>query len=190
MKLQRWSAIALLSIAVPFAPALASDPRGHGELGFDLGFSDFDSRVADESGGRVGIRGGYQFTPVFGFEGQLFVQRADGIANAYVADADDVRLGAGMMNFVFSLPSRSTVVPYVLVGAGRANTEFDPGIFENGVDDSGLAWQAAAGAKLYFRSAGRVALRVEASRLRENTFSEWKTHYGLTAGLTWKLGSY
>lgn len=188
MNVHRFVGIAVLSFAASGGAAFASDRAGYGELGFDVGFVDFDSRVADESGGRLAFRGGYQFTPVFGFEGQIFAQRADGIVNAYVNDADDVTMGVGMMNFVFSVPTRSNAVPYVLVGAGRANTEFDPGLFENGTDDSGLAWQAAAGAKLFFGSNRRTALRVEVSRLREDTFSEWKTHYALTAGLTWRLG--
>ncbi len=188
MNLRRIAGLALVTIAMPATAALAAEPAGYGELGFDVGFADLDSRLANESGGRAAFRGGYQFTPVFGFEGQLFALYADGIENAYDPGADEVTLGVGMMNFVLSVPTRSNVVPYVLVGAGRARAEYDAGWFENGVDDSGLAWQAAAGAKLYFRPARRMALRVEVSRLREDTFEDWKTHYGFTAGLTWRLG--
>jgi opacity protein-like surface antigen len=188
MKLNRLSSLPLLAVALAATPSVAAEPAAYGELGFDVGFADLDSRVADESGGRLAFRGGYQFTPVFGFEGQLFALNADGVAGSYVTGSDDVTIGVGMMNFSFSVPTQSNVVPYLLVGAGRANTEFDPGLFENGVDDSGLAWQAALGARLYFSPARRMALRVEASRLEEDTFSEWKAHYSLTAGLTWRLG--
>ncbi|HEX6853622.1 MAG TPA: porin family protein [Candidatus Polarisedimenticolaceae bacterium] len=188
MNLKRLAPFPLVAVALVATPSLAAENAGYGELGFDVGFADLDSRVADESGGRLAFRGGYRFTPVFGFEGQLFALGADGIAGTYVTGADDVTIGVGMMNFSFSLPTKSNVVPYVLVGAGRANTEFDPGLFENGVDDSGLAWQAALGARLYFSPARRMALRVEASRLEEETFDAWKAHYSLTAGLTWRLG--
>jgi opacity protein-like surface antigen len=188
MNLKRLVGFPLVAVALVTTRSIASEPAGYGELGFDVGFADMDSRVADESGGRLVFRGGYQFTPVLGFEGQVFALNADGIAGSYVTGSDDVTIGAGMMNLTFSMPTKSTVVPYLLVGAGRANTEFDPGLFENGVDDGGLAWQAALGARLYFSPSRRTALRVEASRLEEDTFAEWKTHYSLTAGLTWRLG--
>ena len=58
-------------LAILVSPAAAGIGQGNGEIGFDLGFMDFDSNINAETGGRFVIRGGYHFTNLFQLEGQI-----------------------------------------------------------------------------------------------------------------------
>ena len=53
------------------APAHAGIGDGNGEIGFDFGFTEFDSNTADDTGGRFVVRGGYHFSNLFELEGHL-----------------------------------------------------------------------------------------------------------------------
>jgi len=84
-------------------------------------------------------------------------------------------------------PSNKSIVPYVLGGIGAATLTFDldPG---PKTDDSGVAYQVAGGSRFFFGMKKRVAVRVEVSVIRENTFDTNSQHIGVTGGFTWRLG--
>src|SRR6059036_2849460 len=171
------SALVTLAFATP---AAADIGKGNGEIGFDLGFTNFDSKVSGENGGRFVFRGGYHFTDLFQLEGQ------DG-ASATTENVAGTDVDTLLVNGVFNFhPKKATIVPYVLVGAGFAHTEFDDG---SKIDDNGFAYQVAGGARFFFGKKDQVAVRVEISAINEDTFDETSTHTNLIGGFTWRLGS-
>lgn len=166
-------------------PAWAGLNAKNGELGFDFGFTHFDSDVSDKGAGRFAFRGGYCFTELFELEGE-----GVGMANTQDTNLADVNtaLGVTLVNAVFNFhPKNKQAVPYVLVGAGVATLtiDLDPG---PDTDDSGSAFQIAGGSRFFFGKNKRVAVRVEGSVINEDTFDETSTHYSVTAGFTWRLG--
>ncbi len=184
MRARNRFAVALLSgaaiVALAFVtPLQAASAERAGEVGFDVGRTNFASNVADKSAAAVGVRGGYHFNNWFQLEGQLASSTAD-------EQGADATLNTLFVNGVFNFKARPTIRPYVLVGAGRANLEFDLG--PTSVDDNGDAFQVAAGSKFAFGQDSRMSARVEASRLRERTFDASSYYTNVMAGLTWKLG--
>ncbi len=158
------------------APVTAE--AGEFALGFDVGYTDFDSEVADDTDLRADFRISYFFNDLFELEGELV--RATAIL--------DTELEAFLLNGVFNFGTDKPFVPYVLVGFGSARLGYTHW-FSESVDDSGLAYQAAIGGRYYFGSDQDFGLRVELSALSEDTFDESKLHPSLVAGLTWKFGS-
>ncbi len=178
--MKRSMASALVGTLLALAPAHAGIGEGNGEVGFDLGFTNFDSDVTNEDGTNLGLRGGYHFTRLFELEGQVA---------GYAAEEAGVDIGLGvfLVNAVFSFHPRGTIVPYVLAGVGQATLEFDiPGL--GTVDDDGRAFQVAAGARLFFGARKKVAVRIELSSLQERTFDESSRHGSLNVGFTWRIG--
>ena len=110
----------------------------NGGLGFDLGYTHFDSDVSDKGAARFNFRGGYCFTKLFELEGQgagMASQDSGGIVDLYTV------LSIDFVNAVFNFhPSNKSIVPYVLGGIGAATLTFDldPG---PKTDDSGVAYQ-------------------------------------------------
>ncbi|MCP4654883.1 MAG: porin family protein [bacterium] len=151
---------------------------GEFALGFDVGYTDFDSEVASDSDFRADFRASYFFNDKFELEGQFL--RATAIL--------DTELTVYCLNGVFNFRTDTAFVPYVLVGVGTANLASSP-LFGISVDDDGVAYQGAIGVRYYFGSAQSFGLRGELSALSEDTFDESSTHTSLVAGLTWKLGS-
>ena len=175
-------------LAIFVSPAVAGIGQGNGEIGFDLGFMDFDSSINAETGGRFVIRGGYHFTNLFQLEGQIVSANVtDFQAPGY--SFQNTSMGAFLINGVFNFGSSKTTVPYALVGVGRVgilDVASNTGV---GYDEDGPALQAAGGVRLFFGKSKRAAVRLELSLLHENTFDESSTHTSLTVGFTWRLGS-
>lgn len=174
--------ISMLAVALALAltPCLAGVGEGQGELGFDLGYTDFDSDVSRDDGGRVTFRGGYFFSDLFELEGELAASVAE--------DAGvDVALTTFTVNAVLNFRAGDDVVLYFLGGIGTARLTYDLGAFS--IDDDGIARQLAFGSRFFFGSAKRVAVRVEVAFLTENTFDESSNHTSLTGGFTWRLGA-
>jgi hypothetical protein len=167
-------------------PVLAGLNAGNGELGFDLGYTHLDPDVAASSdGARFTFRGGYCFTELFELEGEVF-----GFASTESGGVDiTTGFGGNFVDAVFNFhPSAKGIVPYVLggLGYGTMTIDFDPG---GSVDDSGGAWQIAAGSRFFFGGTKRVAVRVEASIVGVDAFDENSTHSSVTAGFTWRIGN-
>ena len=167
-------------------PALAGLDAGNGEIGFDLGYAHLDPDVAASSdGARFTFRGGYCFTKLFELEGQ-----GVGIGSQKTGGGADVNteIGINFVDAVFNFhPANKGIVPYVLGGIGYGTTkiDLDPG---GSVDDSGGAWQIAAGGRFFFGGTKRVAVRVEAALLGIDAFDEKTTNSSFSAGFTWRIG--
>lgn len=170
----------VLAALVVSLPARAAAGQRSGEIGADVGYTDFDSDVTTESGTDFALRGGYNFTKLFEIEGQL--------AQSSASDSGaDISMNTMMVNAVFNFHAKDTIIPYVLGGLGQANLEFDTPL--GNVDDSAGAYQLAFGTRFFFGESQRAGLRVELSTLSEKTFDETSRHSGLNVGFTWKLGS-
>ena len=181
---KRLLVVTSLAAFLAAAPALAGLDARNGELGFDLGYTHFDSNVSDKGAARFNFRGGYCFTKLFELEGE-----GAGMAS-YDSGFPEIvtALSIDFVNAVFNFhPSNKQVVPYVLAGVGHAtlSIELDPG---PDVDDSGVAYQIAGGSRFFFGDKKRVAVRVELSVIDEDTFDMTSTHVSLTGGFTWRLG--
>lgn len=177
-----WTKIACVVI-LSFAwavPSTADIGDTDAEVGVDVGL--IDSDFSGDTEFRFGLRGGYFFTERFELEAQAW--RAETEIPSF-----DVSLTAYLLNAVFNFHPRERIVPYVLVGAGRAESSADrigPG---RDLDFDSFAYQVAAGSRFFFSSGGRMAVRIELSMLFEETLDATREHLGLTAGLSWRLGS-
>ena len=170
-----------LAASLLSTPAMAAGiGKGNGEIGFDFaGYAHFDSNVTEEGGGVFKFRGGYHFSKLLQLEGEIAVSLAED-------SGADILLTRQMVNLVFNLHPRTTLVPYFLVGAGQARLEYDA--FFLGTDDTGPAFQGAFGSRFFFGKKDRVAVRVEGSILTEETFDETSVHWMANVGFTWTLG--
>lgn len=171
-------AVTLALVPAPRAAADIGDTDS--EIGIDVGLVELD--FSGDTEVRFGVRGGYFFSERFELEGQAW--RAETEIPGF-----DVSLTAYLLNAVFNFHPRERVVPYVLVGAGRAEAEADrigPG---RDRDFDSFAYQVAAGSRFFFSSGGRSAVRIELSMLFEETLDATREHLALTAGLSWRLGS-
>ncbi len=173
-------------LVVPFVtPVSGGVGAGNGEIGFDFGFTEFDSNTADDTGFRGVFRGGYHITDLFQIEGHLASSVSD-------EDIVDVTLTTLFVNGVFNFhPTNANIVPYVLGGIGVANVDFEVDIPFFGsidVDDDSVAYQVAGGSRFFFGSNKRTAFRIELSVMGEDTFDESSTHINLVGGFTWRLG--
>jgi len=161
-------------------PALAGIDEGNGEIGFDYGNTDYDSNTGLDSSDSLSLRGGYFMTRVFEVGGQYIT-------------ADESTFGANvdmnflMVNGVFNFHPTDTIVPFVMVGLGRADVEVSA--FGFGVDDSSLAYQFAGGTRWFFGKEKRAALRFDLSFVNEDTFDESSTHTTFAGGFSWRLGN-
>jgi opacity protein-like surface antigen len=169
-------------------PTEAGIGRGNGEIGFEFGFTDFDSNTNSGTGGSFSIRGGYHFTRLFELEGQLVAANVtDFNKPGYLIQ--NTTMGAFLINGVFNFHPGDNVVPYVLAGLGRvAVLDLTP-VFGGGFDEDSPAFHVAAGSRFFFGKSKRAAVRVEVSLLREDNFDETSTHGSFTAGFTWRLGA-
>ena len=166
-------------------PALAGLDAGNGEIGFDVGYAHLDPDVAATSdGGRFTFRGGYCFTKLFELEGQ-----GTGISSKKTGSVDvTTGIGINFVDAVFNFhPASKGIVPYVLggLGYGTMRIDLDPGGSD---DDSGGAWQIAAGSRFFFGGTKRVAVRVEAALVGIDAFDEKTTNSSFSAGFTWRIG--
>jgi hypothetical protein len=159
-------AVAVLLLATP---ALAAPKPGGGEIGFDIGFTEFDSDYPSSGTVRFDVRAGWQASRLFQLEGQLGV-----------ADDSDVDLTTGFLNAVFNFYKRDRTVPYILFGVGGARSDF------GSADDTAVAGQFAAGVRAYGRE-GKMGIRLEMSTMWEDTFEQGWTHVNLVGGLTFDL---
>jgi len=150
--------------------ALADPRKGGGEIGVDLGFTEFDSNVSKgASAPRLNLRAGWQAARVFQLEGQLGI-----------ADRNELQMATAFVNGVFCFPIGDRTVPYFLLGGGAARLDV------NSVDDTAAAAQIAGGVRAYGRE-GRVGLRLELGGMWEDTFSQSSKHVNLVVGFTFDL---
>lgn len=170
----------IASIVVFSLCSTAEAAKGTAEVGVDVGVTDLTDNGGNDSGTRFGLRGGYNFTPRWGLEGQA------GRTSADEAGAD-AKLSTLFVNGVFNFRPESRIEPYVLTGVGVAKLKLAaPGLGR--VDDSGEAFQVGAGSRFFVDDQRTLSLRVEVSRLRERTFDQNTDYNNVTTGVTWKPG--
>jgi hypothetical protein len=168
----------LLFLGTPAAPASAQTRAGDVELGFAVGGLRFDDQVTDEDEVYTALRAGYSFTDAVALEVQA--GRATSIL--------DTTLDTLFVNGVFQLRPAAVVSPYLLVGVGTARLEQGGFLGSPQIDEDGLAYQAALGARFALGSSRRIAARLEAGALFDQTLDDQNQHLVLTGGLTWRLG--
>ena len=172
----------LVLVTLTMLPALgaaaAQDFIGKGdvELGLDAGGSKFDSDFDDDTNARGALRLGYFLTD--NFELELEVARTD--LNILESDLNTYTLNAS-----WNFQNGSHFVPYVQVGAGLAEYEFDEFLGSDQVDDSGLALKAAVGTRVFFGEFDRVALRLEAGVQSVDVVDDTETSMNFGAGVEW-----
>lgn len=174
---------AFVALFVFSVPALAGIDKGNGEIGIDYGNTDYDSDTGLDSSDTLSLRGGYFMTRLFQVEGQYISADAktDVLGTDLKASTDIM-----MVNGVFNFHPNNEITPYVLVGMGRADVAVDmPGA---STDDSGMAYQIAAGSRFFFGKSKRAAFRVDLSRVTQDTFDESTTNTTFAGGFAWRLG--
>ena len=165
------------------SPAMAGIGEGDTEIGFDFGQTAYDDAVMDETGTTFAIRGGHLLTPMIEVEGQYL----NSSENASVLGTSvDTTMQLLMVNGLFNFHPTDDIVPYVLVGLGRASLDID--VAGVSFDDDSMAYQFGGGSRFYFGAAKRSAFRFDLTFVNEDTFSQSSTHTNVTGGFTWKLG--
>jgi hypothetical protein len=188
MSTTRMAIVCMCAAVLAGTPALAGIGKGNGEIGFDFGATSFDGEVSSKAGGRLVFRGGYHFSKWFELEGESSVSAHVDYRGTLNRRADIV-LQTLFLNAVLSLHSKSgNVVPYLLLGMGRASLDFP----RANLEDSGAAKQFGVGCRFFFGDAEQVAFRLQVGRLMEDTFedifNETNAHMNYVAGFTWRLG--
>ena len=153
-------------------PAHADLRKGNGEVGFDLGFTSFDSDLTGsaEGGARIDLRAGYMFTDLFQLEGLIGYS---GVENGDLETA--------FVDAVFNFRTSPRLMPYFLIGAGGARMGL------NSQDDTGVAGQVAGGVR-GFGADGRIGLRLELGAMVLDLFDQTTTQVNFTFGFTFGLG--
>lgn len=164
----------LMLAGVGGAPAMADGF----EIGFDIGYIDFDGDIARDSELRYDVRAGYFFNRSFQIELQLI--RASGDL--------DTELTTVMINSVSSLRPQKTLDPYVLVGIGYAQLDLDTLDGTESFSDEDLAYQVGLGLRWDVGEVTGLGVRFEVSLLSEETFGGASNHVNALVGLTWQFG--
>ena len=167
--------VALLFVS----PAMAGIGEGDTELGIDIGQTAYDSSVMDETGTTFALRGGHFLTPMFEVEGQY-------INSSEEASGIDTTMQLLMVNGLFNFHPREDIVPYLLVGLGRASLDVD--VAGLSFEDDSMAYQFGGGSRFYFGESKRAAFRFDLTFVSADNFNQSATHTNVTGGFTWKLG--
>lgn len=172
-----------ITLLLSTAPAVAGIGEGNWEVGFSMGGAQLDSEASDSNAFYLDIRGGYFITDHFQLEGQVSDASTEG-------GETEESLSSLYLNLVGNLRSKTSVVPYILVGVGSTTlgSATDTGPYRVIIEDDATGYQAAVGARFFTRSQGRLAVRVELSGRTEDTFETRKTHGIFSFGVSWRLG--
>src|SRR5262249_42886720 len=167
---------------------------GHnGEIGFDFGGASLDKGLTDKDAARASIRGGDHLTAPLQIEGQDVGPRAkDSPGGARTTPRGLALFPHAGVHFY---PGRGNVVPYFLGGVGLATVKIEDS--SGNADDTGGAWQIAAGTRFFFGAAKRAALRLEYAHMTHKTSGLVfggllldQDHFkddSFTLGFTWRL---
>ena len=168
-----WTVLMVLALGVCLiTPAQADARKGNGEVGFDIGITNFEDEISESAAGRASLRAGIMLTNLFEIEGQLAV-----------ADRSDVNLSSGLVNLVFNFRTSDRLMAYFLIGGGAARLDLD-------VDDSiGAAGQFAGGFRA-FGGEGRIGLRLEIGAIVADHFDDARIYPSATIGFTFVLGGH
>ena len=175
--------VAVLAMFAFVTPAHADIDKGNGEVGLDYGSTSYDSDTNLDNSDSLSLRGGYMVTRLFQVEGQYMSadSKTEDFGVTTKASTDVM-----MVNGVFNFHPKKEITPYVLVGFGRADINVEQAGLS--ADDSGKAYQIAAGSRFYFGKSQRAALRVDLSRVTADTFDESTTNTTFAGGFAWRIG--
>jgi opacity protein-like surface antigen len=175
--------LSALVLALPASAEVSQVGQSKGEIGAGVGYTSFDANKSvdgtSDAGAGLGVRGGYNFTPLFELEGQL----ADNNASE---SGVDISMDTYMVNAVFNFHPNDAIEPYVLGGLGYANVSADSQF--GSVSDGSNALQVAGGCRFFFGQKKQAGVRVELAALREDTFDQSSLHSNLNVGFTWRFG--
>lgn len=182
--MKKYLGVALLASTVCFLPAHAEIGQGNSEIGVTYGNTSYDSNTGLDSSDSIALRGGYFLTNMFQIEGQFATAEAN--SKDFGADVK-ASTDLMMVNGVFNFLNKKAITPYALVGMGQAKVNVDAtGL--GSTNDSGTAYQVAAGTRFFFGKEKRAAFRIDVSRVTEDTFDEKSTNTTVAGGFSWRLG--
>ena len=172
----RATILVLLTCLCIAAPASAQ--RGDFEIGAGLGFAHLDDKLGGDGGLTAELRVGYFVTDRFQLE----------IQNSRASSIFDGSFDALTLNALYHWDRKTRIVPYVLVGLGRADVTLDkvPGAQQ---EDDATALRAAIGARFWLGSKERASLRLELGALNEDSFGDDSTHLGFSSVFSWRFGT-
>ena len=168
----------LFALACLFIAAPASAQKGDFEIGAGIGLIELDDKLGGDGGLTADLRIGYFVTDRF----QLEVQ------NSRASSIFDGSFDALTLNALYHWDRKTRIVPYVLVGLGRADVTLDkvPGAQQ---EDDATAFRAAIGARFWLGSKERASLRLELGALNEDSFDDDSTHLGISSVFSWRFGT-
>lgn len=173
--------VLLFLVAALAVPASAQMSDHQWELGFAIGTADI---TGDDEDFNLDLRGDFRvgYLVSDNFQLELQIIQADATLEA--------QLRAAMLNGVFSFRPESSIVPYVLVGAGASNVDDISFFVSSRPDESATAYQVAVGSRFFVGDEKRMAVRLELSSLWVDLDTFQNDHHtSLTAGLSWMLGA-
>lgn len=166
-------ALLLLLTATP-----ATAQKGGFEIGVGAGLTELDNKLGGDMGLSLDLRAGYFVTDRF----ELEVQSTQ--ASTILEGSFD----AYTLNAVYHFGEMEGNTPYILIGAGTADTELDGPLFGLSPQDDGTALRAAAGVRSWLGEQDRASVRLEISALFEDSFGRDSTHLSLTCNFGWRFG--
>ena len=174
--------IAVASMGIALLLLLTATPataqKGGFEIGVGAGLTELDNKLGGDMGLSLDLRAGYFVTDRF----ELEVQSTQ--ASTILEGSFD----AYTLNAVYHFGEMEGNTPYILIGAGTADTELDGPLFGLSPQDDGTALRAAAGVRSWLGEQDRASVRLEISALFEDSFGRDSTHLSLTCNFGWRFG--
>ncbi len=162
------------------APGFAQ--KGTFEVAAGVGLMKLDDKLGGDTGGALDLRVGYFLSDRFELEAQ-YLQ-----ASTIVEGSFD----ALTLNALYHFETAGDFVPYLLFGAGQADTELDRPLFSSepssSYADDGVAFRAGVGGRFWLGEHSRSSIRIELSAMNEDSFGDDATHVGFTGVFGWRLG--
>ena len=162
-------------------PGLAQ--KGGFELAAGGGLMKLDNKLGGDTGGLLDLRAGYFVTDRFEIE----------VQSTQASSILEGSFDALTLNALYHFEIEGDFIPYVLVGAGTADTELDRPIFGAGdsrdFEDDGTALRVAVGGRFWFGDRYRPSIRLELSILNEDSFDNDATHAGISCVFGWRFGA-
>ncbi|MEM9598255.1 MAG: DUF6326 family protein [Acidobacteriota bacterium] len=177
------AAVPLLALmALAAATPSAAQQKGQFEIGLGIAALELDDKLGGDTGLGLEVRFGYSVTDRFQIE----------LQHSSASSILDGSFRATSLNGLFFFgEARRKVIPYALLGVGRADARLDDvlrfGDAEASTDDA-TALRAALGARLSLGADKRTSMRLELTALREDAFGDDATHLGLSSTFLWRLG--
>ena len=143
---------AVFGMLILSTPALAVMGAGDGEIGVGYGSTDIDSSIGIDSAAHYTLRGGYLFNDQLEIEGQFASANED--TSIFGIGTIDTTMNLYMVNGLYNFHPRQDITPYILVGIGMADMEFD--VLGLSASDNSVAYQVGGGSRFFFGQEKRM----------------------------------